>query len=435
MAGEPGRVSIKKPAFLVEYQSGVAAAERLMARKADTVTPIAMRAGDDLITNRVTLQDYDDLRMGVSASALGFSATWACVNLLAGTIASLPLMVYQTVNGVRQIAKEHPLYRVLHDSPNADQTAVDFWEFMQASIELHGNAYAEKSTSGARVVALTPIRPDLVVVRRLSNGSLQYEWTDNNNRSVVPQERMLHIRGAGGGPLGGASTLSVCRQAFSSALSVERSSSAMFRNGARPSGVLATDKPLNKEQRQTAEGLLQEKFVGAMNDGRPMLLDNGLTWTQLSIKPVDAEMLESRKFSGEEICRIFGVPPAMVGYGDKASNWGTGKEVDVLGFQKFTLRRRLKRIEQALEKQLLTPADRVSGVTIEFNLEGLLRADSAARATFYNAGLQNGWMTINEVRALENLPPVEGGEVPRMQSQNVPITQAGQQPDPAQAAA
>jgi HK97 family phage portal protein len=133
-------------------------------------------------------------------------------------------------------------------------------------------------------------------------------------------------------------------------------------------------------------------------------------------------MLESRKFSGEEICRIFGVPPAMVGYGDKASNWGTGKEVDVLGFQKFTLRRRLKRVELAAQKQLLSPADLAAGVTIEFNLEGLLRGDSAARASFYQSGLQNGWTTINEVRALENLPPVEGGDVPRMQMQNVPLT-------------
>ena len=199
--------------------------------------------------------------------------------------------------------------------------------------------------------------------------------------------------------------------------------STVFENGARPSGVLSTDKPLTGDQRQLAEKLLQEKYIGAMNSGRPMLLDNGLTWQQLTLSPEDAQMLDSRRFSVEEICRIFGIPPHMIGHTENSTSWGSGLEQQTLGFVKFSLRRRLKRIEQAAEKQLLTARDRALGVTIEFNLEGLLRGDTASRAAFYQSGLQNGWRTINEVRALENLPPVEGGDVPRMQSQNVPITQ------------
>ncbi|RYG75568.1 MAG: phage portal protein, partial [Alphaproteobacteria bacterium] len=178
------------------------------------------------------------------------------------------------------------------------------------------------------------------------------------------------------------------------------------------------------------EELLQEKFVGAMNDGRPMLLDNGMKWDQLTINPEDAQMLETRRFSVEEIARVFGVPPHMIGHTENSTSWGTGLEQQTLGFVKFTLRRRLERIEQSLEKQLLTAQDRAAGVTIEFNLEGLLRGDSANRATFYREMTQIGVMTINEVRALENLPPVEGGDVPRMQMQNVPITEAGQEPAP-----
>jgi HK97 family phage portal protein len=143
-------------------------------------------------------------------------------------------------------------------------------------------------------------------------------------------------------------------------------------------------------------------------------------------------MLESRGFSVEEICRFFGVPPFMIGHTEKTTSWGTGLEQMSMGFQKFTLRRRLKRIEQALEKQLLTGDDRAAGITVEFVVEGLLRGDSAARAAFYNSGLNNGWMTINEVRGLENLPPVQGGDVPRMQMQNVPITDAGKPQEPAQ---
>ncbi len=187
--------------------------------------------------------------------------------------------------------------------------------------------------------------------------------------------------------------------------------------------MLTFEKWLTKDQRDLAEAKLTEKFVGAMNSGRPLILEGGTKWEQLTLKPEDAQMLESRGFSVEEICRFFGVPPFMVGHTEKTSSWGTGLEQQTLGFQKFTLRRRLKRIEQAIEKQLLTPDDRARGVTVEFSLEGLLRGDSAGRARFYQQMTQIGAMTINEVRALENLPPVEGGDVPRTQMQNVPIAE------------
>ncbi len=238
---------------------------------------------------------------------------------------------------------------------------------------------------------------------------------------------MLHIRGFGGNPLGGMSTLHFGRNTFSLAQAIDRSAGGMFKNGLRPSGVLTFAAWLSPEQRELAENKLTEKFLGAVNSGRPLVLEGGTTWQQLTISPEDAQMLESRSFSVEEICRFFGVPPHMVGRTEKSTSWGTGLEQQTLAFQKFTLRRRLKRIEQALEKQLLKHDDRALGITIEFNLEGLLRGDSAARASFYQSGLTNGWMTINEVRALENMAPVAGGEVPRMQMQNVPITQAGTQ--------
>lgn len=361
-------------------------------------------------------------------SVLSLSAVWACVNLLAGTIASLPLMVYRTdAKGERTVARDHKLYRVLHDSPNFDQTAVDFWEFVCASIELWGNAYARIERSGGNITGLHPIAPSLVSVRRLSSGTIEYRWTEDGRAYVETDRTVLHIRGFGGNPLGGMSTLHFGRNSFSLARAIDRSAGGMFKNGLRPSGVLTFEKWLSPEQRALSEEKLTEKFLGAMNAGRPLILEGGTKWEQLTITPEDAQMLESRGFSIEEICRFFGVPPHMVGHTDKATSWGTGLEQQTLGFQKFTLRRRLKRIEQALEKQLLTPLDRAAGLTIEFNLEGLLRGDSESRAAFYQSGLANGWMTINEVRALENLPAVQGGEVPRMQMQNVPITEAGKQ--------
>lgn len=384
--------------------------------------------GDNFVTNQVTLADWNDRRATQNNAAVGLSATWACVQLIAGTIASLPLMVYRTQNGIRDVARDHPLYFVLHDSPNYDQTAVDFWEFMAASLDLWGNAYAviERRTGGL-INALHPVRPDRMNVRRMPDGSLEYAWTDNGRRYVKRDYDVLHIRGALGDGVSGTSTLSMCANVFGDAVSAENAAGAMFQNGVNPSGVLSTkpDTQLSKVQRQELEQHLQEKYMGSIRQGRPMLLDNGLSWQQISIKPQDAQMLESRKFSGEQICRIFGVPPGMVGFGDKASNWGTGKEIDVLGFQKFTLRKRMKRIEQAALKQLVPLAERrAQGITIEFNFEGLLRGDTASRYEAYEKAIRMGIATRNECRALENLPPIEGGDVVTVQMQNVPLSNA-----------
>ena len=361
-------------------------------------------------------------------TALSLSAVWACRNLLAGTISSLPLMVYRTkTDGAREVARGHPLYRILHDSPNFEQTAVDFLDYLSSSIELRGNGYARVQRSNGKIVSLVPIAPDRVTVRRLSSGVLEYQWTDDRGQQFTAAETdILHVRGAGGDSMSGMSTLQFGRNAFSLARAADRTAGGMFKNGLRPSGTLTFEAWLTPEQRALAETKLAEKYLGAMNAGRPLVLEGGTKWEQLTISPEDAQMLESRQFSVEEICRFFGVPPFMIGHTEKSTSWGTGLEQQTLGFLKFSLRHRLKRIEQSFEKQLLTPSDRSNGFVIEFNIEGLLRADSVGRASFYQSGLANGWMTINEVRALENLPPVEGGDVPRMQIQNVPITEAGQ---------
>nr|WP_252192925.1 phage portal protein [Rhizobium sp. CSW-27] len=363
-----------------------------------------------------------------SDSILALSAVWACVNLLCGTIASLPVMVYRTdANGDRIVAKDHPLYRLLHDSPNYDQTAVDFWEFVISSLELWGNAYARiertATRTGTRIVSLVPVSPRIVSVRRTEAGALEYKWTKDGRSYVETDATMLHIRGFGGDPLGGLSTLHFGRESFGLAQAINRSAAATFRNGLRPFFQLVFDKWLTPEQRDLAEKKLLERYAGAVNSGRPYISEGGAKLEALSIKPEDAQMLQSRAFSVEEVCRFFGVPPFLIGHNEKSSGYPTSLEQQVLTFQKFTLRRRLKRIEQALEKQLLTPADRANGITIEINLDGLLRGDSAARSRFYQVMTGIGAMTINEVRKLENMPPVDGGDVPRMQMQNRPITE------------
>lgn len=395
----------------------------LRRKMADFIRRLTIREPD----NWVPPMERGDAGEPVNGeSALSLSAVWGCVNLLVGTQASLPGMIYRTAaDGSRAADKTHPLYRVLHDSPNYDQTAMDFWEFMTASLELRGNALARVERAGGRVVGLHPVAWDAVGVRRLATGEIEYAWTEGAKAHIAKDNQVLHVRGFGGSPLGGLSTLQFARHAFSLARATDKAAAKTFTNGLRPSGTLTFKDWLSPENRKIAETQLATKFMGAANAGRPMILEGGTEWRQLDITPEDAQMLESRAFSVEEICRFFGVPPFMIGHTEKTTSWGAGLEQQILAFQKFALRRRLKRIEQAVEKQLLTPEDRAAGVIFEFNLEGLLRGDSAARSAFYQSALSNGWMTINEVRAKENLSPVDGGDTPRMQMQNVPITQSG----------
>lgn len=386
---------------------------------------------DNFERNTLTVANYNDWldRLGGNY-VLGLTAAWACVNLLAGTIASLPLMVYRTgPNGVRNQARDHPLFRVLHYSPNDDQSAIDFWEFICASLELRGNAYAEIER-GVRgeVIGLYPIRPEVVRVSRDDQGRLRYEWSEGSRSHVRGKDQIFHVRGFGGNPLGGLSTMSACSGTFGANASLESAAANIFANGVRPSGILSTDKAMSPEQRQIAEQLLGAKFTGAINAGRPMLLDNGVKWEQLTINPEDAQMLESRRFGVEEICRIFGVPPHMIGHTENSTSWGTGLEQQTLGFQKFTLRRRLKRIEQAIGKQLMTPADIAGGVIAEFNLEGLLRGDSIGRAQVNEINLRNKVLTINEVRAQDNLPPQPWGDRPWGQMQDLQLNELGEVP-------
>lgn len=386
----------------------------------DEVRPLDLRSHTDM---RPAGSRTDAGPAVTPDSSLALAAVWGCVNLISGTISSLPLQLYQDDGkGARKQRRDLSLYGVLHDSPNLDQTALDFWDFMSMSIELWGNAYARIERLGGKVVALVPVWPNRVSVKRETSGALRYRWTADSRRYDLPESGVLHVRGPGGDPLGGMSTLSFARKSFSLAMAADDSASSFFRNGMMPSGALKFGDWLSEENREIARNYMLTEFIGSANTGKPFIAEGGVEWQSFNVAPEDAQLLETRGFSIEEICRFFGVPPILIQHSSKTTSWPTGVEQQVLIFQKFTLRRRLKRFEQAMEMQLLSDAERRAGLRIEFNLEGLLRGDSAGRAAFYKSALNDGWMTINEVRGKENLPPVEGGDVPRIQKQNVPIT-------------
>ena len=356
---------------------------------------------------------------------LGLSAAWACVNLIAGTLGTLPFQVWRTNprTGFPEYAEGHWLNALLA-APNLEQTRIDFLEFVSTSLELRGNAYVRKGrlAEGGSLVSLTPLDPDLCWVdRRRDNNQLQYRTIDwRGNPETLSPDDVWHVRGFGGSPLGGLSTLAFGRQAFGLALALDRAAASTFKNGLRPSGVVAYEDWLTDARRAQAHAQV-DSLKGAQNAGKPLILEGGLKWEQLSFAPEEAQMLQSRTFSVEEICRFFGVPPVLVGHTEKVSAWGTGIGEITLGWVKFGLRRRFKRLEASGDQQLLTPADRAAGFYLRYNIEALLRADSKGRAAFYEIMTRAGLMTINECRKLEGLPPVPGGDVPRMQSQNVPI--------------
>ena len=358
------------------------------------------------------------------SSVLGLSTAFACVSLHAGNIASLPVEVFKRNKaGNPERAWDHPLNLLIRTSPNSEDTALSFWEFIAASLELDGNGYAEKQFgAGGRIIGLRTLDPDPMNVSRDSEGRRRYRWAEKGISQIQGEDAIFHVAGFGfgGTKLKGLSTLTAGRQVFGLGQAIDRAAQATFANGMRPGHALTFESWLKEDQRKIATDLLAEKFVGSINAGRPLILEGGTKLEALSISPDDAQMLESRRFSVEEVCRFFQVPPVMVGHSN-VTTWGTGVSEITRGYVMFALRKRCKRIEQAIEKQLLSREDRAAGYTVSFNLEAMLRGDPAARSAFYTAMTQMGAMTINEVRAKEGLPPIPGGEVARVQMQNQPI--------------
>lgn len=382
-----------------------------------------------------------DGRAGTSAgqvvsvdSALQLSVVWACVRLIAETISTLPLLVYEKKNGVRQVAADHPLYSLIHDAPNADMTAVEFWEAVISQLCTWGNAYVLKSfNSLGIVIALDPLPPALVTPQRQQDGSILFLYADPKGQKRYTEAQIWHVKGFGLDGLCGLSPIRKGLRSMGGAMAAESASLKMFTSGMRPSRTVTVKEYLKADQREQYKAKLADSFIGDPASGQIQLLEGGAEGKQDSMNPDDAQMLETRTFNVEDLCRWFNVPPAMVGHGSAVSNWGTGREQIMLGFLAFVLRPYLVRIEQGIKKSLLTPAERLRYYA-EYSVEGLLRADSAARASFYATMVQNGLKTRNEVRALENDPPIAGGDELTVQSNLIPLTLLGKITNTAQSA-
>lgn len=340
--------------------------------------------------------------------AIQLSAVWACVRLLSESISTLPLKIYvRQPDGSRKAATDHPAYSILCRRPNSEMTPSRFMLMVVASICLRGNAFIEKKFIANRLVSLVPLLPQNMVVKRLTTGALEYKYTENGNERVIPVKNIMHIRGFGLDGVCGMMPMKTGRDVIGSAMAVEESAAKIFEQGLQSSGFLSAEGALDHEQRERLRSYMAA-FTGSKNAGKIMVLEGGLKYQGVTMNPEDAQMLESRAFSIEEICRWFRVPPFMVGHTTKQSSWASSLEGMNLQFLTHTLRPLLVNIEQEIGRCLLDSDDEVFA---EFSVEGLLRADSAGRAAYYTSALQNGWMSRNDVRRLENMPPIEGGDI------------------------
>ena len=365
-------------------------------------------------------------------SAMQMTAVYSCVRILAEAIAGLPLHVYRyNSDGGKEKAIDHSLYLILHDEPNPEMSSFVFRETLMTHLLLWGNAYAQIiRNSKGEVVALYPLMPNKMSVDRDENGQLYYQYLRSidevggkSETVILKPTDVLHIPSLGFDGLVGYSPIAMAKNAIGLAIATEEYGAKFFANGAAPSGVL--EHPGTIKDPQRVREAWQSQFGGSQNSGKIAVLEEGMKYTPISISPEQAQFLETRKFQINEIARIFRVPPHMVGDLEKSSF--SNIEQQSLEFVKYTLDPWVIRWEQSIMRTLLTPEEKKS-YFVKFNLEGLLRGDYQSRMNGYATARQNGWMSANDIRELENLdriPAEAGGDLYLINGNMLPLQQAG----------
>lgn len=366
-------------------------------------------------------------------SAMQMTAVYSCVRILAEAIAGLPVHLYKyKPDGGKEKAIDHPLYLLLHDEPNPEMSSFVFRETLMTHLLLWGNAYAQVIRNGRNeVVALYPLMPNKMTVDRDEHGQLYYEYqcgsdeapTMKGSTVILKPTDVLHIPGLGFDGLVGYSPIAMAKNAIGMAIACEEYGAKFFANGAAPGGVL--EHPGTIKDPQRVRESWQSTFGSSGNSNKIAVLEEGMKYTPIGISPEQAQFLETRKFQINEIARIFRVPPHMVGDLEKSSF--SNIEQQSLEFVKYTLDPWVIRWEQSIQRTLLTPEEKKL-YYVKFNVEGLLRGDYQSRMNGYAIGRQNGWMSANDIRELENLdriPAEEGGDLYLINGNMLPMRDAG----------
>ena len=344
-------------------------------------------------------------------SALTVSAVYACIRVLAESIASLPLILYQRTDSGKRRAVDHPLYRVLHDRPNRWQTSFEWREMMMAHVLLRGNAYSRiVSTRGKAVAELVPLHPDRVrpfwFLGSDGQEHICYLYTKlTGEREYLLADEMHHWRGMSGDGLEGLSPITLQREAIGLSLATQEHGARLFSNGAQIGGFIKHPKKLSNEAFERLEKSLKEKYTGGENAHKTMILEEDMEYARIGMTADESQFLETRQFQVSEIARIFRVPPHMIGDLSKATFGNI--EQQSLDFVIHSLRPWLVRIEQAMVRDLLSDKESAE-YFLEFLVDGLLRGDFKSRTEGYRTAIASGWMSPNEAREKENMDRVDG---------------------------
>lgn len=359
--------------------------------------------------------------------SLQISTVFACVRLISSVSACLPLDVFETNGDDRtKVGLDNPLARLLRYAPNQFMTAFDFRVAMTMQLCYYGNAYALIERNGVGdIISLVPLMSVNMDVR-LEGKRIIYRYRRDSEYADFKQSDIFHLKGFGFNGLVGLSPIAFAAKTAGVAVAMEDQQRDFYANGAKSPQLLMTgdSKVLNKEQRAQVEENFKEISGGPVKK-RLWILEGGFTTQAIGVSPQDAETMAARKFQVGELARFFGVPPHLVGDVEKSTSWGSGIEQQNIGFLQYTLDPYLKIWEGCIQRWLVKPAD-VGRYHAEHNLDGLLRGDSTARAAFMGVLADKGLRTIDELRRLDNMPPLPGGNVATRQSQNVPLTQLGQ---------
>ena len=348
-----------------------------------------------------------------AAQAERLAAVGACVRVIAESVGSLPLVLYQRDGKSKTPDVTHPLYRVLHYQPNPIQTSTEFWRMMVRHYLLRGNAYAFiESSRREPVKSLIPLHPDRMRPFRAPDGSVAYRYTTEKGGQVVYlQEEILHIRDLSDDGIEGLSRIDQAREAIGLGMAQEEFASRFFGNNATIGATIEHPAKLSPEAFARLKQQIEDRRSGLTNAHKPAILEEGMKWTAIGIAPEQAQFIESRKLQKDEIAMIFRVPPHMIASLDRATF--SNIEHQSVEFVTFTVTPVTVLIEQAIYRDLLTTSGKETHF-VKFKTVALLRGDSAARATYYKAGLgttqQPGWLTQNDVRELEDMNPIEGGD-------------------------
>lgn len=353
--------------------------------------------------------------------ALQVSAVWACVELISDVVASLPIYVYRMNNGVRELARDSNLWRLLHTKPNSRQTPMEFFQYMTMNFIMRGNAYAriERNSKG-EAIALWPLAADQVQVTLLDDGSLTYEYYYDGKIIVYAQSSILHFRDKGNGVVG-MSRLDYMRSTNNLAVNAQNLTNKLYANDNKRAGVFSIDKPMTPEQRE----MVRKNFAGLVeaNNDDLFVLEAGAKFEPLTLTPAEVQLLETRRFSIEDIARWFGIPSILIN--DLTNRVPYGNNDDLIQFfYKFKLRSVLVNFEQALTARIMTFEERAN-LTIEFGLDALLRSSLKERMEIYSKAVQNGIYTRNFCRQLENEPPMDGGDMLTAQVNLAPLDMLG----------